>query len=246
MGGIASMRGRLECALRHAEACWRRPSEGQVLLLQDLPRSGSRLLLLLCVRRWRRILLVIADDALARAHVDYGALLAANCQCNRAKRHDVSPREIRARPGRRASVAWYAPRSGGGRTRGCFRALVLMPDRQGVRGESCKDASMQDVTRSGPTWGTRSSVRPLLPHVSSRRCSRDCAWAVAARPVPRQRESEQRSCCRPGVAWQVRHQRHQWRSGTDCWVRAPETRSKRPQMGTCIESAPAGMALQRS
>ena len=58
-------------------------------------RKSRRLLLLLQVR-WRRcVFFVVADGPLDGADVEYGALDAAHCQRNRAKRHDKSPKQIR-------------------------------------------------------------------------------------------------------------------------------------------------------
>ena len=57
--------------------------------------------LLLQIRRWRCVFFVVADDPLDGADLEYGALDAAHCQRNRAKRHDRSPKKIRGRLARR-------------------------------------------------------------------------------------------------------------------------------------------------
>ena len=67
------------------------------------------LLLLLFVRWWRCVFLVVADDPLDGADVEYGALDAAHCQRNRAKCHDQSPEKTQPACAPRA-VVWYALR----------------------------------------------------------------------------------------------------------------------------------------
>lgn len=97
--------------LRHPGCIGPKPAGqvgGGLFLWKDIAKVGVtrkrnklRLLLFLEVRRRRCVFFVVADDPLDGADLEYGALDAAHCQRNRAKRHDKSPTQIHGRLARR-------------------------------------------------------------------------------------------------------------------------------------------------